>query len=69
MQITLNKIINFLCLSKHPSLFPLFGRFVFLEGAHDSGMISDPEYALMKRWFNFSVDKFYKQVKPDLIGK
>ena len=43
-------------------------RYVFLEGSHDSGRLSDPEYALMKRWFDFSLDKFYKQVKPDLIG-
>ena len=44
-------------------------RYVFLEGAHQSGQISNPEYALMKQWFNFSVDKFRKQVIPDLIGK
>ena len=43
-------------------------RYVFLEGAHKSGQLSSPEYALMKQWFNFSVDKFRKQIIPDLIG-
>ena len=43
-------------------------RFVFLEDAHHSGKISNPEYALMKQWFNFSMDKFRKQIIPDLIG-
>ena len=43
-------------------------RYVFLEGAHQSGQLSSPEYALMKQWFNFSVDKFRKQIIPDLIG-
>ena len=41
---------------------------MFLEDAHHSGMLSNPEYALMKRWYEFSVDKFHKQVEPDLIG-
>ena len=43
-------------------------RYVFLEGAHQSGQLSSPEYALMKQWFNFSVDNFRKQIIPDLIG-
>ena len=46
----------------------IFHRFVFLEEAHNSGQLSNPEYALMKQWYRWSVDKFHKQVKPDLIG-
>ena len=43
-------------------------RYIFLEDAHQSGKLSNPEYALMKKWFDFSVDKFKKQIIPDLIG-
>ena len=48
--------------------FLFFSRFVFLEGSYDSGHLSHPEYALMKKWYEFAADKFEKQVKPDLIG-
>ena len=40
-----------------------------MEGSYDSGHLSHPEYALMKKWYEFAADKFEKQVKPDLIGK
>lgn len=44
-------------------------RYCFLESLRERRVISDVEYQVLSKWFEFMTQKLERELRPDLIGK